>query len=81
MEKPGFWLVAVATAAILFIFLMTLAVNVPINEQLMTWSVESPPANVRELWAPWERVHTIRTVAAIGAFILEAAALSLRGSL
>jgi hypothetical protein len=52
-------------------------VNVPINDQLMTWSMESPPANVRELWAPWERVHTIRTVLAIGAFILEAAALGI----
>lgn len=76
-KSAEFWLVAVATAAILCIFLMTLAVNVPINDQLMTWSMESPPANVRELWAPWERVHTIRTVLAIGAFILEAAALGI----
>jgi len=56
---------------------ITRAVNVPINNQLMTWSAAAPPANLRELWAPWERVHTIRTIVAVGAFVLEAVALGL----
>jgi len=75
-----FWLVAVSTAAILFILVATRAVNVPINEQLMRWSVTDPPANVRELWAPWERVHTLRTIAAAWAFLLEAVALARRAA-
>lgn len=71
-----FWLVAAATAAVLLCAILTRAVNVPINEQLMTWSVSTPPPDLRERWAPWERVHTIRTIAAGGAFLLEAVALS-----
>jgi uncharacterized membrane protein len=75
-----FWLVAASTAAIAVGAVLTRTVNVPINEQLMTWSIAAPPANVRELWAPWERVHTIRTFGALGAFVLEAVALGLRAS-
>lgn len=72
-----FWLIAVSTCGFAFNLVMTRAVNVPINNQLMTWSVADPPANLRELWAPWERVHTIRTIVAVGAFVLEAVALGL----
>jgi hypothetical protein len=46
----------------------------------MTWSIATPPDNLRELWAPWERVHTIRTIAAASAFLFEAVALALCAS-
>jgi uncharacterized membrane protein len=72
-----FWLIAVATAALAFIFALTWAVNVPINDQLMTWSIAAPPTNVRELWAPWEQAHTVRTIVALGAFLLEVIALGM----
>ncbi len=72
-----FWLIAASTAAIMFIAAITRAVNVPLNQQLMAWSVAAPPPNFREQWAPWERVHTIRTVVAVSAFVLEAMALGL----
>ncbi len=72
-----FWLIAVSTCGFVFNLIMTRAMNVPINQQLMTWSVADPPANLREMWAPWERVHTVRTVVAVGAFVLEAVALGL----
>jgi uncharacterized membrane protein len=75
-----FWLVAAATGAVVLCAVLTRAVNVPVNEQLMTWSIETPPGNVRELWAPWERVHTIRTIAAAGAFLSDAVALALCAS-
>jgi len=65
-----FWLVAAATGAVLFCFLLTRAVNVPLNKQLMTWSIAAPPDNVRDLWTRWERAHTVRTTAALGAFVL-----------
>jgi uncharacterized membrane protein len=70
-----FWLVAAATCAIILIAVMTRAVNVPLNNQLMTWSVAAPPENLKELWARWEQVDAIRTVVAIGAFVVEACAL------
>ena len=59
---------ALATLCVLAVIVMTRLVNVPINEALMTWSATAPPPNWQELWAPWERVHTIRTVVSLIAF-------------
>jgi len=73
-----FWLVAISACAILLIGVATRAVNIPLNNQLMTWSVASPPANLQEIWAPWDRVNTLRSVLASGALVLETVALSLR---
>jgi len=75
-----FWLVAIAACGILVIAVMTRTVNVPLNDQLMTWSVASPPTNLRDIWAPWDRVNTLRSVLATGALVLEAVALSLRAT-
>ena len=75
-----FWFVAIAACGILAIAAATRAINVPLNNQLMTWDTASPPANLLELWAPWDRVNTLRSVLATGALILEAAALSLRAA-
>ena len=75
-----FWLVAVSACGILVIAAATRAVNVPLNNQLMTWSIASPPTNWREVWAPWERVNTLRSVLATGALVLEAVALGLKAA-
>jgi Domain of unknown function (DUF1772) len=50
------------------VILLTVLINVPVNETLMTWQVSSPPENVMQLWAPWEGSHTIRTVIALLGF-------------
>ncbi len=75
-----FWLIAGSTFGLALNAVMTRVVNVPLNNQLMTWNIAAPPANVRALWVPWDRVNTIRTVVAAGALILEAVALSLRAT-
>jgi uncharacterized membrane protein len=79
-RNAEFWLVAVSATAIFAIAAATRAVNAPLNDQLMTWSVASPPPNLRELWAPWERVNTLRSVLATLALVLEAVALALGAS-
>lgn len=60
-----FRLVAASTVGMLFVVMVTRAVNVPLNNQLMTWSIATPPSNLRELWATWEGAHLIRTTAAV----------------
>jgi uncharacterized membrane protein len=72
-----FWFIAISALGILVIAAATRAVNVPLNNQLMTWDTASPPTNLRELWAPWDRVNTLRSVLATIALILEVVALSL----
>jgi uncharacterized membrane protein len=76
-----FWLIAASTCGIAFIAAMTRAVNVPLNNWLMTWNIDAPPSNLREMWAPWDRVNTIRAYVATGVLIFEAVALSLTASI
>jgi uncharacterized membrane protein len=76
-KTPEFWLVAGTTLGIMLCGILTRLVNVPINDQLVKWSVAFPPPNVHELWAPWEGAHAIRTVVALVAFVLAVAALAL----
>ncbi len=72
-----FWLVSAATLAMACILGMTRAVNIPINKRLMTWNIAAPPSNLSAQWAPWEQVHSIRTVLAIIAFAAEVIALNI----
>ena len=73
-----FWLIAASCLGIVLMVVVTRAVNVPLNEQLMTWNAATPPVNLRELWAPWERADAFRTVVAISVFVFEAVALTLK---
>jgi uncharacterized membrane protein len=71
-----FWFAAAGTAAMTAAAVLTRFVNFPINDALMTWHAAAPPPNVRELWAPWEQVHTIRAALSVAAFVLQVFALS-----
>lgn len=73
-------LVAVAFGAAIVAFAITIVVNMPINEQLMTWSATAPPADVREIWGRWEKAHAITDLLWLAAFSLEVIALGLRAS-
>jgi len=75
-----FWLIAAFTGGIVIIGVLTRTVNVPLNEQLMTWSIAAPPTNLRELWSPWEDSHIIRTAVAVVAFVLAVVAVCFRTS-
>ncbi len=74
-----FWLVLGASIEMVSAVVLTRAVNIPINNQLMGWSTETPPANLKELWEPWEKVHTTRTILALSSFSLQVVALAILG--
>ena len=78
-RSAEFWLVAASAVAIAVIAGLTRAINVPLNNALMTWSIAAPPPDLRQIWAPWEQVNTARAWLAIGAVVLEALAVNLRG--
>lgn len=76
-------LVLVALAALASIASVVLAAAgcLPINKQLMTWNVASPPPDVTKIWSRWERVNGIRTLLALIAFACVVLALvALRGA-
>ena len=74
-NSSQFSLVAMASGAMVLAAVLTFRVNIPINNQLMTWSVAAPPKNMREIWNRWEKIHTIRTILWLSAFALEVIAL------
>jgi uncharacterized membrane protein len=74
------WLVVGSAILMTLALGLTLVVNVPINKELMTWSQETPPADLAETWMKWEFSHSIRTLMAIAAFVCQAIALSLATS-
>ncbi len=76
-KRAEFWLLVGTIAGIAFCAIITRLVNVPLNDQLVSWSVAFPPPNVHALWAPWEGAHAIRSVVAVAAFALAVGALAL----
>lgn len=75
-----FWLIAASTAGIAVIAVATRAVNVPLNTRLMTWDATNPPADLRAIWAPWDRVNTLRAFLSVAVLVMETLALGLRAS-
>jgi hypothetical protein len=43
--------------------------SVPLNEQMLTWSPETPPSNLTGVVRRWEAFDTLRAIAAVTAFV------------
>jgi uncharacterized membrane protein len=48
---------------------ITLAVEVPIDNQIQTWTAATLPGDWRDIQSRWELWHTIRTFASIAAVV------------
>lgn len=60
--------VLVAVALLLVVFATTFAINLPINGDQASWSVQNPPADWADVRDRWQVAHLVRTVAAMLAF-------------
>jgi uncharacterized membrane protein len=69
-ERSNFYLLIAATICIAAVALITRFGNIPINNQILKWTIDSPPSNWAELAQTWWRLQTLRTVLAIGALAL-----------
>lgn len=76
----GFALVLVAALASISSLVLAAVGCLPVNKQLMTWSVSSPPPDVMTTWRRWEQVNGIRTLLAIVGFSCVIMALFASGS-
>lgn len=76
-RSAGFLFAAISTVCAMVAFALTVTVNFPLNDLLMTWNAASPPADVKELWMPWESAHTIRTVIYVIGFISAIAGINM----
>jgi uncharacterized membrane protein len=72
-----FVVVALAAICLLVVFGLTMAINVPINNTLMTWNAAAPPGDAMEIWKRWEQVNTVRAIIAPIGFALQVVGLIL----
>jgi len=49
--------------------LITAFGNIPINNQIVTWNISSPPPNWMDLAQKWWWLQTVRTILAIGGLV------------
>jgi uncharacterized membrane protein len=68
------WPAGAALVLMVAVFALTVAVNLPINADQLDWSVRTPPADWADVRDRWQLAHAVRTVAAVSAFALLAAA-------
>jgi uncharacterized membrane protein len=73
-EAPFWWLLA-GFLLMVAALVITLAVEVPIDNQIEVWTVATLPGAWRSTQSRWEAFHTIRTFLSIGAVV--AATISL----
>jgi hypothetical protein len=65
-ERLDFYLLIMASVCIIAVALITAWGNIPINNQIKTWSINSPPPDWAELAQKWWWFQTLRTLSAIG---------------
>jgi uncharacterized membrane protein len=61
-----------ATALVLFVIalLVTVFIEIPIVEQISTWTVPTLPANWQQLRDRWLRFHVVRVIAGLVSLVL-----------
>jgi uncharacterized membrane protein len=65
-NSARFYLSATACLLIIIALLITLLVEVPIDNQIRTWTAETVPADWTMLRARWQVFHTARTFVSLG---------------
>ena len=65
----AFWWLLAGFLLMVAALVITLAVEVPIDNQIETWTAATLPADWRSIRARWELFHTIRTFLSIAAVV------------
>ena len=65
-NSAEFYLSVTACLLIVIALLITLLVEVPIDNQIRTWTAEKVPTNWTTFRARWEAFHTARTFVSLG---------------
>ena len=79
-ERPGFYLLVAGTGSVLAVALITVFGNIPLNNQIKTWSISAPPPRWVEVSAQWWQFQTVRTIAAVCGMALLIVAVQTRRS-
>ena len=66
-DRTPFYLLAGGSICVLGVALITRFGNIPINNQILTWSINSPPANWSIAAQKWWKLQTARVVLQVAA--------------
>jgi uncharacterized membrane protein len=66
-SRAAGWLALVALLMMIAVLVITLAVEVPIDNLIATWTEATLPADWKEIRARWAAFHTLRTFLSLGA--------------
>ena len=61
-DRLSFYLLLAACICLIAGVLTTVLGNIPINKQILTWSINAPPSNWTDLREKWWLLHGVRTV-------------------
>jgi uncharacterized membrane protein len=61
------WLAAIGLLLMIAVLVITLAVEVPIDNLIATWTEATLPADWQEIRSRWSAFHTVRTFLSLGA--------------
>ena len=67
--RPSFYFFVGAFTLMLLTLMITVLVEVPIDNQIKTWTANTVPGNWTELRARWDTFHTFRTFTSILSFV------------
>jgi hypothetical protein len=76
-SRLGFWFQCAGLVAMLIWIVIRVIGTVPLNSATLTWKLDAPPTNWKTLINHAERFHTVGVLAAVTAFALFLAALTL----
>jgi uncharacterized membrane protein len=68
-KRPSFYFFLGSLILMVISLLITVGVEVPIDNQIKTWTTETLPDNWTELRLRWNKFHTLRTVTSLMSFI------------
>lgn len=77
-DRPVFFLLVAACLCVLGVGLITRFGNIPINNQILAWSVGSPPPDWLAIAKEWWRLQTARVILQITALCLVVSAVLMR---
>jgi uncharacterized membrane protein len=70
-QRPSvFYLNATALALFIIALVVTIFIEVPIVEQIVTWKVSTLPGNWQQLRDRWTRFHIIRVITGLASLVL-----------
>ncbi len=69
-HQPTFWLNAAAFLLFIVALLVTVFIEVPIVEKIVTWTIPTLPANWQQLRDRWMRFHVVRVIAGLTSLVL-----------